>query len=62
MLKLNSFIGREEPTEANDYQVPFNPREDGYQSPAGSGSGSTVSLASYGWLHFTLESDSESKS
>jgi len=57
MLKLSSFIGREEPTEAIDYQAPFNPRGDGYQSPAGSSSGSAAGLASYAWLDFTLGSD-----
>ncbi|KAF2787306.1 amidase signature enzyme [Melanomma pulvis-pyrius CBS 109.77] len=56
-VKSSSFIGCEEPTEAVDYQVPFNPRGDGYQSPAGSSSGSAAGLASYGWLDFTIGSD-----
>ena len=32
-LKLGSLITKEEPSEAADYQAPFNPRGDGYQSP-----------------------------
>jgi Amidase len=57
---LSSFALREEPTECVDYQAPFNPRADGYQSPAGSSSGSGAAIASYGWLDFTLGTDSKS--
>jgi len=56
--KLSSFAAREEPTECVDYPAPFNPRGDGYQSPAGSSSGSAVALASYDWLDFAIGSDS----
>jgi Asp-tRNA(Asn)/Glu-tRNA(Gln) amidotransferase A subunit family amidase len=57
---LSSFALREEPTECVDYQAPFNPRADGYQSPAGSSSGSGAAIASYDWLDFTLGTDSKS--
>lgn len=57
MAKLSSMIGREQPTEATDYHAPFNPRGDGYQSPAGSSSGSAVAVATYDWLDFALGTD-----
>ena len=57
--KLSSFAAREEPTESVDYQAPFNPRGDGYQSPAGSSSGSAAAVSSYDWLDFAIGSDSE---
>ncbi|KAK0512827.1 hypothetical protein JMJ35_004844 [Cladonia borealis] len=38
--KLASFAATEEPLECIDFQAPWNPRADGYQSPAGSSSGS----------------------
>lgn len=59
---LSSFAWREEPTECIEYPAPFNPRGDGYQSPAGSSSGSGAAIASYEWLDFTLGSDSRSLS
>ena len=55
--KLSSLISREEPTEAVDYQAPFNPRGDGYQSPAGSSSGSAAAIASYPWLDLSIGND-----
>ena len=57
LTKLSSLIGREEPTEAVDYQAPFNCRGDGYQSPAGSSSGSAVAVATYDWIDFAIGSD-----
>ena len=57
--KLSSMISREEPTEATDYQAPFNPRGDGYQSPAGSSSGSASTVASYDWLDIAIGTDCE---
>ena len=57
MTKLSSLISREEPTEAVDFQTPFNPRGDGYQSPAGSSSGSAVAVASYPWLDLAIGTD-----
>lgn len=52
--KISPMILREEPTEAIDYHAPFNPRADGYQSPAGSSSGSAAATAAYEWLDFTI--------
>jgi Asp-tRNA(Asn)/Glu-tRNA(Gln) amidotransferase A subunit family amidase len=57
--KLCSFAGREEPTEYVDFQAPFNPRADGYQSPAGSSSGSAAAVAAYDWIDVAVGTDSE---
>lgn len=57
LTKLSSMIAREEPLEAVDFQTAFNPRGDGYQSPAGSSSGSAAAVASYDWLDFALGTD-----
>jgi Asp-tRNA(Asn)/Glu-tRNA(Gln) amidotransferase A subunit family amidase len=57
--KLAAFAATEEPLECIDYQAPWNPRGDGYQSPAGSSSGSGVAVASYDWLDISIGSDSE---
>ena len=56
--KLASFAATEEPLECVDFQAPWNPRADGYQSPAGSSSGSGVAIASYSWLDIAIGSDS----
>lgn len=56
--KLAAFAATEEPIECVDYQAPWNPRADGYQSPAGSSSGSGVAVASYPWLDIAIGSDS----
>lgn len=56
--KMSSMISREEPTEAIDYQSPFNPRGDGYQSPAGSSSGGAAAVAAYEGLDFAVSEDS----
>jgi Asp-tRNA(Asn)/Glu-tRNA(Gln) amidotransferase A subunit family amidase len=57
--KLASFAATEEPVECIDYDAPWNPRADGYQSPAGSSSGSGAAMAAYEWLDITIGSDSE---
>ena len=57
--KCSSMISREDPTEAVDFQAPYNPRGDGYQSPVGSSSGSAAAIAAYDWLDFTIGSDSK---
>lgn len=57
--KLASFAATEEPIECVDYQAPWNPRADGYQSPAGSSSGSGVAVASYQWVDIAIGSDSK---
>lgn len=62
MTKLSSMIGKEEPTEAIDYHAPFNPRGDGYQSPAGSSSGSAAAVAAYDWLDFAIGTDTTGSS
>ena len=56
--KLASFAATEEPIECVDFQAPWNPRADGYQSPAGSSSGSGAAIASYPWLDIAIGSDS----
>lgn len=55
--KLSSMVSREEPSESFDYEVPFNPRGDGYQSPAGSSSGSAAAVAAYDWLDYGIGTD-----
>lgn len=57
--KLAAFAATEEPIECVDYQAPWNPRADGYQSPAGSSSGSGVAVASYDWVDVAIGSDSK---
>jgi len=57
--RMASFAATEEPVDCVDFQAPWNPRADGYQSPAGSSSGSGVAIASYDWLDIALGSDSE---
>lgn len=57
--KLASFAATEEPVECIDWQAPFNPRADRYQSPAGSSSGSGAAIAAYEWLDIAIGSDSE---
>ncbi|KAJ8110763.1 hypothetical protein OPT61_g6474 [Boeremia exigua] len=55
--KLASFAATEEPMECIDWPAPSNPRADGYQSPAGSSSGSGAAIAAYAWLDITVGSD-----
>lgn len=43
--------------DAVDYPTAFNPRGDGYQSPAGSSSGSAAAVAAYDWLDCALGTD-----
>jgi Asp-tRNA(Asn)/Glu-tRNA(Gln) amidotransferase A subunit family amidase len=57
--KLNSFGTWEEPTEYVDYQAPWNPRADGYQSPGGSSSGSGAAVGAYDWIDIAIGSDSK---
>ena len=56
--KLASFTATEEPVECIDWQAPWNPRADGYESPAGSSSGSGAAIAAYHWLDISIGSDS----
>ncbi|PVH80611.1 amidase signature enzyme [Cadophora sp. DSE1049] len=55
--KLNSFGAWEEPTEYIDYQAPWHPRADGYQSPGESSTGSGAAIAAYDWLDIGIGSD-----
>ncbi|KAL0263688.1 hypothetical protein SLS55_002669 [Diplodia seriata] len=55
--KLSSFAATEEPVECIDWPAPWNPRADGYQSPAGSSSGSAAAIAAYDWLDIAIGSD-----
>ena len=57
--KLASFAATEEPTECVDFPAPWNPRGDGYQSPAGSSSGSAVAVTAYDWIDIGIGSDSK---
>ncbi|KAL7910374.1 amidase signature domain-containing protein [Trichoderma velutinum] len=47
----------EERTEYTDYKAPCNPRDDGYQSPGGSSSGSASAIAAYDWLDIAIDTD-----
>lgn len=58
--KSVSFAVTEEPLECVGFQAPWNPRGDGYQSPAGSSSGSGAATASCSWLDISIGSDSKS--
>ncbi|KAF4539975.1 Tetratricopeptide repeat domain-containing protein [Lasiodiplodia theobromae] len=55
--RLSSFAATEEPLECIDWPAPWNPRADGYQSPAGSSSGSGAAVAAYEWLDAAVGSD-----
>lgn len=56
--KMNSFGNWEEPIEYIDFQAPFNPRGDGYQSTGGSSSGSAAAVAAHDWLDIAIGTDS----
>ena len=47
VTKTSTLISREDPVESADFQAPFNPRGEGFQSPVGSSSGSAAAIASY---------------
>ena len=55
--KLSSFLSREEATESIDFQTPWNPRADGYQTPGGSSSGSAAAVAAYDWIDIGIGTD-----
>ena len=57
--KMNPFDMWEEPIEYVDYQAPWNPRADRYQSPGGSSLGSAAAIASYDWLDIAIGTDSK---
>ncbi|KAI9376777.1 amidase signature domain-containing protein [Aspergillus egyptiacus] len=58
--KMNSFGNWEEPLEYIDYQAPWNPRADGYQSTGGSSSGSAAAVAAYEWVDVAIGTDTSS--
>jgi Asp-tRNA(Asn)/Glu-tRNA(Gln) amidotransferase A subunit family amidase len=57
--KMNSFGNWAEPTEYIDYQAPWNPREDCYQSPRGRSSGRASAIAAYDWFDIAMSTDSK---
>jgi Asp-tRNA(Asn)/Glu-tRNA(Gln) amidotransferase A subunit family amidase len=59
--KMNSLATWEEPTQYIDYQAPWNPRADHYQSTGGSSSGSAAAVATYDWLDMVIGTDSKSR-
>lgn len=56
--KLCAMVGNTDPTQTIDYEAPWNPRADGFQSPSGGSSGQSAALATYDWLDFAIGSDS----
>ncbi|KAF2836307.1 amidase signature enzyme [Patellaria atrata CBS 101060] len=52
-----SFAATEEPVGCIDFPAPWNPRADGYQSPAGRSSGSGAAIGAYSWLDIAIGSD-----
>ena len=59
LTQLCSMVGVTEPTQCIDFQAPFNPRGDGYQSPSGGSSGQPSAIAAYEWLDIAIGSDCE---
>ncbi|KAL7961255.1 amidase signature domain-containing protein [Trichoderma compactum] len=55
--KMSSFENWEEPIQYTDYQAPWNPRADRYQSPGSSSSGSASAIAAYEWLDIAIGTD-----
>ncbi|KUL81910.1 hypothetical protein ZTR_10738 [Talaromyces verruculosus] len=54
---LSSFAIMEHPTQSVDYQVPFNPRGDGYLITGGSSGGAAAAVAAYDWIDLAICSD-----
>lgn len=59
LTKLCAMVGTTEPTQCIDFQAPFNPRGDGYQSPSGGSNGQPSAIAAYDWLDIAIGSDCE---
>ena len=60
LARSGAMIARKEPLYAVDLDIPFNPRGDGYQSPAGSSSTSSRSaaaVAACGWIDCGVGAD-----
>jgi len=58
--QLCSMMGTTDPTQCIDFQAPFNPRGDGYQSPSGGSNGQSSAIAAYEWLDIAIGSDCRS--
>ena len=57
--RTSAFLSSEEPTDQwIDFHAPFNPRGDGYQTPAGSSNGAAAALSGYQWLDLSIGTDS----
>ena len=57
VTQLCALVGKTEPTQTIDYEAPWNPRADGFQSPSGGSSGQASAMATYSWLDFAIGSD-----
>lgn len=56
--RMSAFASAEEFTDQFvDFHAHFNPWGDGYQTPAGSSSGSAAALWIYGWLDIAINTD-----
>jgi hypothetical protein len=55
--QMCSMVGTTDPTQCVDFQAPFNPRGDGYQSPSGGSNGQPSAIAAYEWLDVAIGSD-----
>ncbi|KAI6081425.1 amidase signature domain-containing protein [Hypoxylon rubiginosum] len=51
------FASGSHPMDWVDWQCPFNPRGDGYQSPSMSSAGSAAAVSGYDWVDFSVGTD-----
>ncbi|KAJ4299729.1 hypothetical protein N0V90_004975 [Kalmusia sp. IMI 367209] len=51
------FASGAHPMDWVDWQCPFNPRGDGYQSPSMSSAGSAAAVSGYDWVDFSVGTD-----
>ena len=58
--KTVQFVSAMPPINWVDFQCPFNPRGDGYQSPSSSSTDSAATFAAYPWLDVSVGTDSKS--
>lgn len=58
--KLSSFLSKEEATESIDFQAPWNPRTDDYQTTGGSSSGSAAAVTAYKRIDIGIGTDTNS--
>lgn len=58
--RMGAFASSEEPTDqCVDFHASFNPRGDGYQTPAGSSYGAAAAVSGYEWLDYSIATDSK---